>query len=144
MLKVAFPINLKKQVDERFLVSFPDVPEAITDGETKAEALSIAADCLIAALGGYINDKRNIPEPSNPKKGQQTILLPPLVSAKLALYQAMKNAKITRVALGKRLGVSEGAIRRLLDLDHRSHIGQIDAALNALGKRMVVAVHDAA
>ena len=33
------------------LVSFPDIPEALTDGATKNEALSEAADCLITALG---------------------------------------------------------------------------------------------
>ncbi len=56
----------------------------------------------------------------------------------------MRDAKITRVELGNRLGVSEGAVRRLLDLDHRSHIGQVDAALTLLGKHLVVEVQDAA
>ncbi len=60
------------------------------------------------------------------------LIIPPLASAKLALYQAIRESGITRVALGKRLGVSEGAVRRLLDLDHRSHIGQVDAALSLL------------
>jgi len=49
----------------------------------------------------------------------------------------MRDSRITR-------GVSEGAIRRLLDLDHRSHIGQIDTALAALGMRLVIEVQDAA
>jgi antitoxin HicB len=56
----------------------------------------------------------------------------------------MRDSRITRVALGKRLGVSEGTIRRLLDIDHRSHIGQIEAALAVFGKRLVVEVQDAA
>ena len=143
-MKLAYPVNMLPQDDGSFLVSFPDVPEALTDGMTKDEALADAVDCLIAALGGYINDRRDLPEPSIPKKGQHTVVVPPLVSAKLALYQAMREAQITRVALGKRLGVSEGAIRRLLDLDHRSHIGQVEAALSILGKRLVVEVQDAA
>ena len=143
-MRLAYPIDLTPQADGSFLVSCPDIPEALTDGETKTEALSEAADCLIAALGGYINDRRNIPRPSSPKLGQTTVIVPPLVSAKLALYQAMHEAKITRVALGKRLGVSEGAVRRLLDLDHKSHIGQVDAALSVLGKRLIVEVDDAA
>ena len=143
-MKLTYPIDLIPQEDGSFLVSFPDIPEALTDGMTKDEALSEAEDCLIAALGGYITDRRNIPKPSLPKKGQQTVIVPPLVSAKLALYQAIREAQITRVALGKRLGVSEGAIRRLLDLDHKSHIEQVDAALFILGKRLVVEVQDAA
>jgi antitoxin HicB len=56
----------------------------------------------------------------------------------------MWEAGLTAMALAKRLGLSEGAIRRLLDLDHRSHIGQVEAALAALGKRLSVEVYDAA
>lgn len=143
-MKIFYPVNLKKQKDGSVLVSFPDVPEALTDGDSKADALTSASDCLIAALGAYVNDKRDIPKPSKPGKNQPTIVLSPLLSAKLALYQTMREARVTRVSLGKRLGVSEGTIRRLLNLDHRSHIGQIDAALATLGKRLVVEVQDAA
>ena len=42
------------------------------------------------------------------------------------------------------LYISEGTIRRLLDIDHRSHIGQIDAVLAVFGKRLVVEVQEAA
>ena len=56
----------------------------------------------------------------------------------------MREAKTTNVALAKRLGVAENAVRRLLDLDHRPHIGQIEAALAVFGKRLVVEVRDAA
>ena len=55
----------------------------------------------------------------------------------------MRNGKMTNVELGRRLGISEGAVRRLVDLDHRSHIGQIETALAALGQQLVVEVHAA-
>jgi len=143
-MKLEYPIALRLQDDGSYLVSFPDIPEALTDGMTNDEALTEAEDCLIAALGGYISERRDIPKPSLPKKGQPTMRVPPLVAAKLSLYQAMRDAQITRVELGKRLGVSEGAVRRLLDLDHKSHIGQVDAGLILLGKELVVEVQDAA
>lgn len=44
------------------------------------------------------------------------------------------------MALGGRLGLFEGAVRLLIDLDHRSHIGQIDTALHSLGRRLTVAM----
>jgi antitoxin HicB len=69
--------------------------------------------------------------------------LPILVTAKLALYEAMRTGKVTNVELARRLGISEGAVRRLVDLDHRSHIGQIETALAALGHRLVVDIHAA-
>ncbi len=143
-MEFAYPVDLTPQDDGSVVVMFPDVRGAVTDGETKAEALFEAADCLIAALGGYIELGRDIPAPSRPARGQPVVAVPPLVAAKLAVYQAMRGAGLTRVALGKRIGVSEGAVRRLLDLDHRSHIGQVEIALTALGKRLVVEVRDAA
>ena len=143
-MEFAYPVDLTPQDDGSVLVTFPDVRGALTDGDSKAEALFEAADCLIAALGGYIELRRDIPAPSRPRRGQPVVTVPPLVAAKLALYRAMRGAGLTRVALGKRLGISEGAVRRLLDLDHRSHIGQVEAALAVLGKRLVVEVRDTA
>lgn len=140
----AYPAHVNTDEEGFFLVTFPDVPEAGTDARTREEALVAAEDSLIAALGVYFELRRDIPRPSRPRPGQPIVTLPPLVSAKLALYQALREAGMTRVALAERLGLSEGAVRRLLDLDHRSHIGQVDAALAALGKRLVVEVRDAA
>lgn len=125
------------------LVTFPDIPEAGTDAETREEALHAAPDALVAALGGYIDARRPLPSPSPATPGQVMVALPVLVVAKLALYEAMQTAKVTNTELGRRLGISEGAVRRLVDLDHRSHIGQVEAALAALGRRLVVDVNAA-
>ncbi|MCH7929574.1 MAG: type II toxin-antitoxin system HicB family antitoxin [Proteobacteria bacterium] len=143
-MEFSYPVDLTPQDDGSVLVTFPDVRGAVTDGDTEAEALFEATDCLVAALGGYIELRRDIPAPSRPRRGQPVVTVPPLVAAKLALYRAMRGSGLTRVALGKRLGISEGAVRRLLDLDHRSHIGQVEAALAVLGKRLVVEVRDTA
>ena len=141
-MKYSYPVNLELQDNGSVFISFPDVPEALTEADSVAEALSEALDGLIAALGGYVDDRRQLPKPSRKKRGQRMVTLPPLMSAKLALHQLMLERKITRVSLGKTLGVTEGAIRRLLDLDHRSHIGQVNAALSALGKEIVLEVRD--
>lgn len=141
---MAYPANLKRQKDGHILVTFPDIPEALTEGKTVSEALYEAPDALLAALGGYINLRQPIPSPSKLKRGQRLVFLPPLPAAKLALYQAARDSSITNVALGKRLKITEAAVRRLLDIDHRSHIGQIEQALAALGKRLVVEVEKAA
>ncbi|OGI54855.1 MAG: hypothetical protein A3E57_06405 [Candidatus Muproteobacteria bacterium RIFCSPHIGHO2_12_FULL_60_33] len=141
---MAYPTNLKHQKDGLILVAFPDVPEALTEAKTVSEALHEAQDALLAALGGYINTRRPIPSPSKLKRGQRLVFLPPLPAAKLALYQAMRDSNLTNVALGKRLKITEAAVRRLIDLDHRSHIGQVEEALTALGKRLVVEIEKAA
>ena len=62
-----FPCKLERQDNGWWLVRFADIPEALTEGETKDEALENAQDCLIAALEGYIKAGRYIPRP--PLKG---------------------------------------------------------------------------
>ncbi len=138
-----YPATIEVDAAGFHLVTFPDIPEAGTDAECREAALREALDALIAALGGYIETKRAIPLPSKLERGQVAVTLPILVAAKLALYEAMRKAKVTNVELGRRLDISEGAVRRLVDLDHRSHIGQVEAALATLGRYLVVAVHAA-
>jgi antitoxin HicB len=143
MSTFTYPATIDVDTAGFYLVTFPDIPEAGTDAETREEALHAAPDALIAALGGYIAARRPLPSPSSAQPGQVMVTLPVLVIAKLALYEAMRTAKVTNVDLGRRLGMSEGAVRRLVDLDHRSHIGHVEAALTALGRRLVVDVNAA-
>ena len=137
-----WPADLQQQEDGSTLVSFPDIPEALTEGSTKSEAMTQAEDCLIAALGGYVQERRAIPRPS-PAAGRALVPLPALVAAKIALYDAMRAQGLGNTALARRLGLTEGAVRRLIDLDHRSHISQIETALKALGRRLTVATQAA-
>jgi hypothetical protein len=55
----------------------------------------------------------------------------------------MLAAGLSNVELGRRLDVDEKAVRRLRDPLHRSHIGQVEAALRQLGKRLEVEVLEA-
>ena len=143
-MEFCYPTKLTGDERGNLTVTFRDLPEALTEGRNEREALREAIDCLVAALAGYVNERRDIPLPSRPRVGECLLCLPPLVAAKLALSRAMTESGLTRVGLGKKLNLSEGAIRRLVDLDHRSHIGQIEAALAVLGKRLVIDIQDAA
>ncbi len=140
--RLAYPVELNAEAGGGLVVSFPDVPEALTEGATEREALAEAEDCLVAALGGYVDARRDIPRPS-PGRGRPLVPLPALAAAKIALYRAMRDRGLGNAALARRLGTPEGTVRRLLDLDHRSHIGQVEAALRALGQRLVVATRAA-
>lgn len=136
LLRLAYPADMEP-TDEGVLVSFPDIPEALTSGADREEALVEATDCLLAALGGYILERRPLPVAS-PARGRPVIPLPALVAAKLALYQTMLEQRVTNVELARRLDTVEGTVRRLLDVDHRSHIGQVEAALRTLERSLVV------
>jgi len=130
--------------DGGFVVSFPDVPEAITDGDTVEEALVEAADALEEAVAGRINRGDDIPPPSACRKGQYRVPVPPQMAAKAALYLAMRQAGISKVALAERLGCDEKEVRRLLDPRHASRLPRLAAALRVLGSELTVGMTKAA
>ena len=76
--------------------------------------------------------------------GEVMIPLSVLTAAKLLLYEEMRGAGLSKTALAGRLGVSEAAVRRLLDLGHDSRIDLVDAALRQFGKRLSVHAEEAA
>ena len=101
-----------------------------------------AEDLLETALSFYTDDGLPVPKPT-PAKGRPIVYPRPLVAAKLALHDAMLAAGMSNVELGHRLGLDDKAVRRVRDPLHRSHIGQIEAALRLLGKRLEVRVLEA-
>jgi len=142
-MRTGYPAVLTPEPEGGFSVAFPDVPEALTQGETEAEALDMAADALVTALSFYVDQGRRPPMPS-PAEGRHLVALPALASAKLALHEAMLERRMSNVELARLLGVDEKIVRRLRDLLHRSHIDQVEAALRQLGRRVVLEVEDVA
>lgn len=120
------------------VATFPDVPEAITEGDGIAEARTMAADALGLALLAYARSNRPIPA-STKGKGEM-IAVAPGVAAKLAVLSAFAASGLTRRELARRLGKDEKEVRRILDPMHPTKLGALSAALEALGRRLVVAV----
>jgi antitoxin HicB len=145
MFIASYPASfLPERHDKGFHVRFPDLPEALTGGDDQEDTFVQAADCLAEALAGRIARGDEIPPPSKPKRGQRLIGVPLYLAPKLALYLAMRERRIPNTELAKRLGVSETVIRRMLDPKHDTKPEKIQAALGALGKRIVVTFEDAA
>jgi antitoxin HicB len=87
-----YPANFELD-EEYFVVTFPDLPEAITQGMGEEEALAMAAEVLESALDFYFEDNRPVPPPSEAMPGQRMIPVPPDVSAKVLLW----NQRINRL-----------------------------------------------
>jgi antitoxin HicB len=134
-LAFGYPYKLSRQKNGWWLVRFPNVPEALTEGETQDEATENAKDCLIAALEGYMKAGREIPRP--PFEGER-IVLPSLVTAKLAVYVNMRRCGWTRSKLANELGMPENSVRRLLDLRHSSHMWIIDEAMQKMNTALAI------
>lgn len=144
MFSFSYPAMLRPDDDGRPVVSFPDFPEAHTDGKDMREAIEEAIDCLGSVIAFRIAEKSQIPAPSPLRRGQRLVPVPLWIAGKLALYLAMRERHISNSELARRLGVRETVVRRMLDPDHDTKSEKLQAALETLGKRIVVTIDDAA
>ena len=135
-----YPVVLKAQPEGGFVVHFPDVPEAITQGEDEIEALLYAVDALETALSFYVESRLPVPIPSKPKRRQKTVRPSALECAKLGVYHAMTEQGIKKAELARRLGWHMPQVDRLFDLNHASRLDQLEAAAKALGLHVEVRV----
>lgn len=138
-----YPVELTSAEEGGFIVTFPDVPEAITQAEDEVEALQRARDALESALSFYVDGYRPLPQ-SSPANGRPMVTPEALTCAKLALHQVMVVRGVRKSELARRLNCSMTQIDRLLDLNHASPFEQIETALAILGKRLVVELREAA
>jgi len=136
MLK--YPAYFEPAEEGGFVITFPDIPEAISQGEDVEDAMVHAADVLESALDWYLKDGRPIPAPSKPKRGQYMIELPASLSAKVLLVNEMIAQKIRPAELARRLKVTPQEVTRLIDVHHTTKIDGIAVALKALGKTMEI------
>ena len=134
-----YPVTLTPDGDT-VLVTFVDVPEAISFGADEDEALLNAIDALETGLSFYVDARKPLPTASQPAVGQKTVRPCALESAKLGVYQAMTDQHIKKAELARRLGWHMPQVDRLFDLRHASKLDQIEAAANVLGKQLYVQV----
>lgn len=133
-----YPVNLRRS-GKTFSVRFPDLPEALTEGATREEAMENAFDCLEEAIASRIAEHEDIPSPGFLKDGfSPAVALSALMSAKAALYLARREAGLSNVQLAKRLDLDERQVRRLQDPATSSRLPEIDRAIDALGQRLEV------
>jgi antitoxin HicB len=131
---VAYPIALEDD-GGAVLATCPDFPELTTFGDNREEALARAGDALQEAIAARIHDRREIPPPS---QGAPRAVLPTLTAVKVMLYQSMREQGIGKAELARRLGWHMPQVDRVLDVQHRSRLDQMDAALAAMGRRLEV------
>ena len=132
-----YPVTLTPD-DGTVLVTFADVPEAISFGAYEQEALLQAIDALETGLSFYVDARKPLPVPSKAKRGQKTVSPSALECAKLGVYKAMTDQGMRKAELARRLGWHMPQVDRLFDLRHASKFGQLETAAAVLGKRLVL------
>lgn len=138
----SYVATLLADPDGGFAVTFSDVPEAITAGETREEAIANAREALALALRGIALEGRPLPAPMA-REGVE-VAVDADTAAKLAVITAFQAAGISKTELARRMGKTETEARRILDPDHGTKIGQLQDALRVLGQEMVISVRKAA
>jgi antitoxin HicB len=130
--------------DHGIVVSFADVPEAITQGDDDADAYAQAEEALGLALLTY--PARGLPLPRSKARGAGlvAVAVEPEVAAKLAVIEAVRVAGITKSEFARRIGKDEKEARRILDPRHPTKLTTLTAVLRELGQRLVIGVEPVA
>ena len=135
-----YPVNLIPAAEGGYVVSFPDIPEALTQGETRHQSLEAAQGALISAFEFYFEDNDPIPLPSPVGKTDDYVEIPLSVASKVLLLNAFLEARISQLELAKRIGRPKQEITRLFDLRHATKIDAVQAAARALGKELSLTI----
>ncbi|HDU2701511.1 type II toxin-antitoxin system HicB family antitoxin [Klebsiella pneumoniae] len=120
-------------------VFFPDIPEAMTGGETREEALEMAQDALVTAFDFYFDDRREIPAPS--AEGDAFVEVPASVAAKVLLLNRLVSTNTSNADLARMINTRPQQVQRIVSLGHSTKIDTIQKALSALGQKMEIVVH---
>jgi len=140
---LGYRITIEPDDNDTFLVRCPQLPIVLSYGENEEAAAAHAVDAIETALASMIDDGEDIPRPDSGTEGV-FVALPLQTTLKVNLYWALRAAGITRAELARRLEWNRESVDRLFRLDHGSRLQQIEAAFEALGRRVDVEVREAA
>lgn len=143
MRTFTYPAVFEPGDEAGIVVTFPDIPEAITQGDTEVDARNMAAEVLGLALLLYLSAHRPLPVASTAEPGHVLVTAEPELAAKIAVIEAFREAGISKTDLAARLGKDEREIRRILDPGRATKMPALVSALSALGRRFVIGVEAA-
>lgn len=109
--KLFYPSIFHKAEEGGFWVSFPDIPECLTEGDDMRQAYEMASDALGLVISDKIKNKETLPVPSqvdevNAEDGYLVI-----VEFDLLEYQKKHNNRAVKKTLSIPAWLNEAAIR---------------------------------
>ena len=134
---LTYPILLEDDDNDTLLVTSPDFPELTTFGEDREDAMLHSVDAMEEVMAARMHLGEDIPRPSEQPCGER-VTLPTLTAVKVILYQAMREQGIGKAELARRLNWHLPQVDRVLDVNHKSRLDQLDAALRAVGRQLQV------
>ncbi|MDE1481047.1 type II toxin-antitoxin system HicB family antitoxin [Xenorhabdus bovienii] len=135
-----YPVTLESVEEGGYFVSFPDIPEALTQGETREEALEMALDALITSFEFYFEDNEKIPLPRSVGQDDDYVDVPLSVASKVLILNAFVDSKLTQTELASRMGVKKQEVTRIFDLQHSTKIDTVGKVATAIGHQLTVSI----
>ena len=133
---VKFPALFEKDEGGGYVVTFRDIPEAITQGDTLPEAREAARDALVTAMDFYFEDSRQVPDASLLQPGEELVELPLSISAKVLLLNEMLAKRFRPADLAKAMDIKPQEVTRIMDLHHATKIDTLARAFSVIGRRL--------
>jgi len=138
-MRFEYPARFKREGNVT-LVSFRDVPEALTFADAGEDPFTAAAGALQAALEVRVERNEEIPPASNARRGERFVAVPIETALKAAIHGLMRQISASKSALARALVINEKAVRRMLDPKHGTKTENLVKALSALGAGAVVEI----
>lgn len=133
-MKISYNAILDPQPEGGFVVTFPDLPDAITEGDSEEESLYNASEVLTLTLDGRMEEGEDIPDALY--QGGYAVYPAPTCQAALLVRMSRRNRPLSDVA--RALHTSWAAAQRLENPHHATNIRQLEKAASVFGKRLVL------
>lgn len=113
MKKLFYPAVFHKAEEGGYWVTFPDLPECITEGDNMEESYQMAVEALGLALTERMKDKEEIPEASDIEDIKDEDGVTVVVQFDMEEYNRKHNSK----AVKKTLTIPEWLNERALEMN---------------------------
>lgn len=133
-----YPARFEASEQGGYVVTFRDIPEAITQVDDLEEAMEMARDALKTAMEFYFEDERPVPPPSKREDGEDFVSLTASVWTKVLLLNSMIEGRIKKADLARRMDAKPQEITRLVNLDHMTKIDELQRAIESTGKQLEI------
>lgn len=112
MEKLFYPAIFHKAEEGGFWVSFPDIPECLTEGDDMASTYEMAVDALGLAITDRMENKEEIPEPEEIDKVDTDGGYLVVVEFDMTEYQRKHNSRAVKKTLSIPEWLNEAAIQK--------------------------------
>jgi antitoxin HicB len=140
----AYPAKIVKRRTGHYEVQFIDLDDAFTYGDTLEEALDYASEVLSGIILTCLDLGQDVPKPSKSAKGKNIYYVLPdgKTQSALLIREAFAGRSVAQIA--RSMDTSWPAVNRLKNPSHWPTLKQLERALRAAGKQLVIGMKDRA